>query len=520
MKKLLIPAIAALCFFCLQGCRESTEKQLQKILNSIEIPAEVTGNIDLRESYTVGGATARAEWHSTDSGVITNTGEVKVEVYDRHAILQVKLFIGEHFVTKNFPVTVKGSADLALLHAFVQDQLRFEREVTGNLPLLTEYVQDGVKIDAVWFSDKPEIIAPDGTVRRGEEEVDVTLTVTLSLNEARLTQSFNLTVLRDPALSPINWWHTVEVWTGVIPGEAKKPATPACFPGAVYRKVVSSRDYWLGIEAVVTLPEFTPDPRRFDESKLSYYLDNASIYMGGNAQYESDIGLTWSIGYAERGATNYSRSGIAFRPFWRYITRKEPDCTNCYRNSNVKDLEYYYFPGDKIRMSVISPERGYLQMRIELLEETTIEKYAARRAALELPAGYSRVFMTPPFPSEGMGATKAEFKRVNAIDQVANEGKPTINTDAKVEGAVWHEVYLYREIDDKIYKVPLTADRSAGMACPAGKNQNGDFTGAVITGVAGVNPALGGETVTIKPDNGTGRLYSNYAFIKRKEEDL
>lgn len=54
MKKLLIPAIAALCFFCLQGCRESTEKQLQKILNSIEIPAEVTGNIDLRESYTVG----------------------------------------------------------------------------------------------------------------------------------------------------------------------------------------------------------------------------------------------------------------------------------------------------------------------------------------------------------------------------------------------------------------------------------------------------------------------------------
>ncbi|MDD3036048.1 MAG: hypothetical protein PHO93_03955, partial [Candidatus Saccharimonadaceae bacterium] len=487
----------------------------------IEIPEEVTGNLDLRTGYTLDGVTAVAQWHSTASDVITDTGEVFVEVYDRKATLHLKLILGEHYVTKNYSVTVKGSEDLALLFAFVQEQLQFDSfEITSNLPLSTEYTQDGKTITAVWTSDNTNVIAPDGTVRCQAADVDVTLTVDLQLNEARRTAVFTFTVLCDPELAPINWWHTADVWRDAISDEAKRPAIPNCFPGAVYRKVVSSRDWWLGIEGVATLPAFTPDPVRFDDSKLSYYLDNPSIYMGGNASYESDVGLTWSIGYPSRGASSYTRSGIAFRPFWRYIHFEDGKSKNTYHNSDVNDLEYYYFPGDKIRISVISPERGYMQMRIELLAETTIEKYVMQRELFELGSDYNRVFTTPLFPSPGMGAMKAEFKRVNAIDQVANEGKPTLNTDAKVEGAIWHEVYLYRKIDDVIYRVPMTGDRSAKMACPSGHNVNGDFSKAIITGTAGVDAALGGETITLTPNNGTGKLYNDVAIIKRREEEL
>ena len=505
----------------LYGCRDTTLKQLNKILTSIEIPAEITGDIELKTSYGLNGVTAVAEWHSTAGNVISDTGEVFVQVYDQTATLHLKLSLGEHFVTKNFNVTVKGSEDLALLHVLVQEQLRFESyEITSDLPLYTTYIQNNKTIYAEWHSDNEEVIAADGTVRCQESDIVVTLTVVLRLNTAELTEAFTFTVLRDSALAPVNWWHTVPVWTDTVAGEAKKPVPPHCFPGAVYRKVFSARDWWLGIEAVVTLPEFTPDPERFDETKLSYYLDNASLYLGGNAQFESDVGLTWSIGYPTKDATAYSRSGIAFRPFWRYITNKEPDCKNCYRNSDVKALEYYYFPGDKIRISVFTPEIGYLQMRIELLVPTEIEKYAVQRSGYELGSDFNKVFTTPLFPSEGMGAVRTEFKRVNAIDQVGNEGHPTINTNAKAEGAIWHEVYLYREITGAIYRVPMTAERRAEMACPAGKNVNGDFTNAIITSDAGVDAALGGETVTLDPCNGTGKLYNSVLYFKKKEKKL
>ena len=74
------------------------------------------------------------------------------------------------------------------------------------------------------------------------------------------------------------------MWQGEIPGEKAKPADPAVFGGAWYRKVVSSKDAWTGIEAVVTLPEV--QIRRYDgeyDTSLPYdpevkNLDNPSVY--------------------------------------------------------------------------------------------------------------------------------------------------------------------------------------------------------------------------------------------------
>jgi hypothetical protein len=243
--------------------------------------------------------------------------------------------------------------------------------------------------------------------------------------------------------------------------------------------------------------------------------------MGGHSYYESDVGIAWMIGHTDNVSATISRSGIAFRPFWRYITTQE-SCTNnnCYRNANVSDYEFYYYPGDTIQMSVFSSRPGYLQMRIELISLTTNPDYVNVREIYGLEAGFEKIFITPEFPSAGMGELKTEFKRVNAIDQVANEAKPTLNTNAEVLNAAWHEVYLYREIDGIIYKVPMTEERSASMFCPLGTNVNGDFSEAFIVSYEGVDKNLGGEVITLDPNNGTGRLYNLAFYLEKKEEYL
>lgn len=496
------------------------ESHLQTILNSIIIPSEITGNLDLKTSYTVNGVTAIASWQTTASTVITKEGVITPTVNDQTATLILELAIGETKVTKHFDVVVKGSEDFLILYAIYNSQVTFpNRELTSNLTLPLSYTLDGKTATAVWTSNNEAALEANGTIHPSSQDIEVTLTLELTYGYASRIDQFTFTVLLDPSTAPINNWHLATVWTDAIANEAVDPVTPSCFPGAIYRKVVSSEDYWLGIEAIITIPEFTPDPERFDDSKLSYYLDNSSLYMGGHAIYESDVGLGWSIGYESSLSSTISRSGIAFRPFWRYITRKE-ECTNnnCYRNANVSDFEFYYYPGDKIRMSVFSPLPGYLQMRIELLEETNNIKYLNARSAYNLGDNFNHLFATPIFPSEGMGVVKTEFKRVNAIDQVANEGKPTLNTNAKVENAIWHEVYLYRKMNDIVYKVPMTQSRSAQMKCPLGSNINGDFSNTFSISYTNVNPALGGEEVTINPNNGTGRLYNLKTILPKKDE--
>ncbi|PKK86709.1 MAG: hypothetical protein CVV63_04070, partial [Tenericutes bacterium HGW-Tenericutes-8] len=82
-----------------------------------------------------------------------------------------------------------------------------------------------------------------------------------------------------------------------------------------------------------------------------------------------------------------------------------------------------------------------------------------------------------------------EFKRVNAIDQVANEGKPAVPTTTSVGEAIWHNTYLYRNIDGITYRVPMNDTRIGVMNCPLVTQ----FTST------GIDALTGGETVSIHP---------------------
>ena len=86
---------------------------------------------------------------------------------------------------------------------------------------------------------------------------------------------------------------------------------------------------------------------------------------------------------------------------------------------------------------------------------------------------------------------KAEFKRVNSIDQYGNEGFNAKPTNASMSKATWHEVYLYRRINGKLVKVPFTEDRYASNICPSEK--------AITVEYENVNKEIGGENITIHP---------------------
>lgn len=281
-----------------------------------------------------------------------------------------------------------------------------------------------------------------------------------------------------------------------------KPVAPNCFMGAYYHKVFTAKDIWYGIEGTITLGEFIPDPKRFgSDNRVDFdrVLDSPSIYMGGFALAESDAGLGWNIGYEYKGQEaemNYGAKKVAYRPFWRYIyssvkdieTNVERNNVNSWNVSNVEDFDFYYFPGDKVKIAVYSPTPNYLQLRIELLEPTKIEKYAKVRESFKLERS-PRVFYSPLFISEGHGdgKTKSEYKRVNSIDQYGNEGFIVKKTDSVVTKAVWENTFLFKKINNVVMRVPMDNYLVATMTCPN------------LESFETKQQDMGGEEILIKP---------------------
>ena len=226
-------------------------------------------------------------------------------------------------------------------------------------------------------------------------------------------------------------------------GEVKPDKVKPGFNGSYYRKLVSSKDRWLGISGTVILPEITFDTWRRNVYKPGQFLDNPSIYMGGNMNgQETDIGLTWEIIKEEDGSISAERK--AFRPFFRRTAYAETGQTSKWIDGPA-DKKYYWYPGEEITMS------------IQVVNDKKI---------LFIIEGAGKRYETE-FESDGyIKSALGEFKRVNAIDQVGNEGRPVQPTKTRVENAVWKETHLFRMFEDKVVKVPIHEGRFTDMRCP------------------------------------------------------
>nr|MDQ3042395.1 hypothetical protein [Acidobacteriota bacterium] len=217
-------------------------------------------------------------------------------------------------------------------------------------------------------------------------------------------------------------------------GEVAPAASLPCFAGAYYRKIVSSFDVWTGIAGFVKLgtPKFDED--RLDE-KDQQPLDNFSVYMGGNAggRTEVDAGLSWEFTTDENGKRSARRN--AFRPFWRTKTW----------NSAPDEKRFYFYPGETVQMAVIVA--------------------GANKLRLIISDGKTKTFQTD-FDAEGFTPNiPRQFKRVNAIDQRRNEGKPVQPTKAEVVGAEWTQTILLRGEGASAKQLPMDKTRLTDMRC-------------------------------------------------------
>jgi hypothetical protein len=246
--------------------------------------------------------------------------------------------------------------------------------------------------------------------------------------------------------------------TALPPDEVPPPRDLPCFPGAVYRKAVSSVDRWTGIDATIVLPTLQTDPDRLDPRGRP--RDNTSHYVGGRAgETEIDAGVLWEVIREPDGSV--SRDRKAFRPFYR----------NEKWHNAPAEPRFYYQPGDTIRLRCWTEEPEKLKLRIDLL---------ARFGQPTPPEPISTFEVSFDAPGFGPGREQ-EFKRVSAIDQTGNEGKPAQPTRASVAGATWKNVHLLRGNERR----PMIVERFTDMRCPdralvTVRPLDGDPTGELI----------------------------------------
>lgn len=218
-------------------------------------------------------------------------------------------------------------------------------------------------------------------------------------------------------------------------GEVAPAASIPCFQGAYYRKAVSSFDVWTGIIGVVKLGMPKTDEERLNQT-TKQPLDNFSVYMGGRAgNQEIDAGLAWEFTVDENGKKSERRN--AFRPFWRNETW----------NSAPAEKQFYYYPGETVQMAVLVAGPGKLRLVIA-------------------DAAQKKVFQTE-FDAKGFQPNvPRQFKRVNAIDQFSNEGKPAQATKAQITGAEWLQTILLRGAGAEAKQLPMDKTRFTDMRCP------------------------------------------------------
>jgi hypothetical protein len=77
-----------------------------------------------------------------------------------------------------------------------------------------------------------------------------------------------------------------------------------------------------------------------------------------------------------------------------------------------------------------------------------------------------------------------QFKRVNAIGQSGNEGRPAQPTRTSVSTATWHAVHLLRGER----RLPMTPPRFTDMRCP---------DPALVRVEPAADPSAGGETIML-----------------------
>ncbi len=241
--------------------------------------------------------------------------------------------------------------------------------------------------------------------------------------------------------------------------DAKQTARPTYVAGkgSLYRKLATNFGNYVGIKGVLVLPLPRLDPRRVTPSGKP--LDGFSIYMGGNARgkQEVDAGLMWAH-CPEKNPQAYC---------WRPFVRTNHPFPN--------DTSVYWNTGEAVVMSVRIVHDGVLRLWIR----------DANTSVGRPKRNYWRDFRAPLFRS----ANRIQFKRVNSIDQVGQEGQSVLPTASAMTGAIWRDTYVLMPTSTyTIFALPLTRVEHMDVR---------EFRQNVHTSQNAAQAARGGESIDV-----------------------
>lgn len=183
--------------------KEEAEKQCREDLSAITIPEEATEDLELPTEGTLHASTI--EWFSNSNAVIigevTSEKTLKGTIKRGPAPVTVTLTASASnsgvAVSREFTVTIP--ADPAAAVKADADALRIVEKTAASIQLPTSGQYSST---ITWASDKPEIIAADGTLAGNvQEEVEVTLTAQLSYQGETRTKTFKVMVVTEAAIA-------------------------------------------------------------------------------------------------------------------------------------------------------------------------------------------------------------------------------------------------------------------------------------------------------------------------------
>jgi len=156
---------------------------IDELFEFINLPSSTYQNIALIKIFD----DVTCTWTSSHPSIINSNGIVAVVLSSVFVTLNLAAKYNGNTYYKTYMVEViPQPTEVSLVK--VLDSIRIPRTIIGPLPLFTEYKYG---VSAVWESSLPDIVNSNGEVNLSNQIHNVTLTVTLTLNNQSMSREFN-----------------------------------------------------------------------------------------------------------------------------------------------------------------------------------------------------------------------------------------------------------------------------------------------------------------------------------------
>lgn len=198
------------------------EIALENALALINVPTSTTQNVTLLRKHNEGDCTVYITWLSDNYSAINNYGYIKRKNYEQTAVLTAYLECGKYSKEVEYPITIPAYSDDYRVQAEL-DLITVDTVLTSNTTLPEVCNDSDILIE--WNYSHPEIFDNNGNYNFPELVTEMTLTVTLKLNNIEKTKEFTMIAYREKTIEKNNTQniidHNTDFEDGVLVGLIK-----------------------------------------------------------------------------------------------------------------------------------------------------------------------------------------------------------------------------------------------------------------------------------------------------------